>query len=142
MKLILCRNRSIGSWFLRAAMWSRWSHAAVYDERDGIVYDSTFWQGGVKSHFYTDFCERYPQREIRDLTPEVTDSSARYWLAAQIDKPYDWTALLSFVVHRNWQDPDSWFCSELAESVRDQFGVPRFRAAVSRITPLHQDMVV
>lgn len=35
------------------------------------------------------------------------------FLHAQIGKPYDHTAIMAFAADRNWQDPDSWFCSEL-----------------------------
>lgn len=32
---------------------------------------------------------------------------------AQIGKHYDTTAIVGFVSGRDWQEPDSWFCSEL-----------------------------
>ena len=107
MKLILCRNRSMGSWLLRCAMWSRWSHSAIWDERDGVVYDSTFLQRGVRSHRAQDFYADYPVHEVRELSPGTTDSQARAWLMAQVGKPYDWTALLAFVFHRDWSAEDA-----------------------------------
>jgi hypothetical protein len=36
------------------------------------------------------------------------------WLLAQEGKPYDIEGILSFVSGRDWQEPDSWFCSEMA----------------------------
>lgn len=36
------------------------------------------------------------------------------YLRAQLGKPYDEKAILAFVVGRDWRDPNSWFCSELA----------------------------
>ena len=32
---------------------------------------------------------------------------------AQIGKPYATTAIIAFLMQRDWQEPDSWFCSEL-----------------------------
>lgn len=140
MKLILCSNHTLGSYTLRAVMWSRYSHSAVYDDATGLVYDSTLLQGGVKSSPWFDWAEHYPNREVRELNIIDVDG-ARAWLDAQVGKPYDWTALAGMVVHRNWQEDDAWFCSELAEACITLFGVPRFRASMSLITPRHQDML-
>lgn len=35
------------------------------------------------------------------------------FLTQQIGKPYDTTAIMAFAARRNWEEPDSWFCSEL-----------------------------
>lgn len=137
MKLLLCTKPGLSSAFLRLVMWSKWSHSAILDE--GIVIDATLMQGGVKAHTADDFFAKYPTYEVRDI--EVDVDKARYWLQAQIGKRYDWTALLSFVVQRDWQKPDAWFCSELTEALISMFGKPRFRASAQRITPRHQEML-
>lgn len=143
MRLILCtRPRSPSAWLLRALMWSRWSHSALLDEAEGLVYDSTFLGGGVRATSMTEFLSHYTAYELRPLTLTVPESVARAWLAEQLGKPYDWTALLSWIVRRNWQEDDAWFCSELTEAFIDNFSIPRFRESVSRITPRHQDMLV
>ena len=137
MKLILCTKPGISSALLRLVMWSKWSHSAVLD--GGVVIDTTLWQDGVKPHTSEDFFAKYPTYELRDI--EVDETPARYWLTAQIGKKYDWTALFSFIVQRDWQDPDKWFCSELTEAMISKFGKPRFRASAQRITPRHQEML-
>ena len=137
MKLILCTKPGLSSAFLRLVMWSKWSHSAILD--GGLVYDSTLWQGGVRVHTSEAFFEHYPTYEPRDI--EVDEPRASYWLTAQIGKGYDWTALLSFVVQRDWQEDDKWFCSELTEAMISKFGKPRFRASAQRITPRHQEML-
>lgn len=141
MKLVLCtRPGNPFAWLLRAVMWSKSSHSAVYDEELGIVTDSTFWQGGVKEHSAEDFFKHYPVYELRDAGIKDV-AGARAWLKAQLGKKYDWTALLSWVVRRNWQEDDSWFCSELAEAMISKFGKPRFRETAARISPRHQEML-
>ena len=137
MKLILCRGNTIGSWLLRTVMWSKWSHAAILD--GGCVTDSTLLQGGVRWHIVDEFFTHYPSYELREI--EVDEPAARAWLAEQVGKRYDWTALLSWVVRRDWQEDDSWFCSELCEAMISKFGKPRFRETASRISPRHQEML-
>ncbi len=138
MKIILCRNHSIGSYLLRLVMWSRYSHTAI---RDGdYVYDSTMLQGGVEVHPYARWKEHYPVTDEREV--EVKDlGAARAWLKDQVGKPYDWTALLGLLSRRDWQQDDAWFCSELAETFRSLFSAKKFRADAWLITPHHQDIV-
>lgn len=139
---VLCTQpNNIGAWFLRLVMWSRWSHSAIYDAATGVVYDTTFWGGGVEEHEASHFFEKYSKSEQREILV-IDRASALIWLDDQVGKKYDWTALLSWIVRRNWQDEDSWFCSELTEAFRNLFSTPRFREKVSRITPRHQDMVI
>jgi uncharacterized protein YycO len=143
MYLILCTNRkNVFAWLLRFLMWSKWSHSAIFDQRRGVVYDSTFFGGGVRVTPSREFFERHVINEQRHVhVPTSKLHEARYWLDLQVGKPYDWTALLSWVVRRDWQQEDAWFCSELSETFRTLYSRPIFRAEMSRITPRHQDMV-
>lgn len=141
MYIVLCTHGGLAAWFLRFVMWSRWSHAAIFDSSADIVWDTTFWQGGVRKTFAPEFFSKYRRYELRPVDWADVDG-ARAWLNAQVGKPYDWTALLSWVVRRDWQEDDAWFCSELVEACRSRFGRPVFREQASRITPRHQDMVV
>lgn len=141
--IILCRSNSLGSKFLRLVMWSRWSHSALYDFDTGQVYDSTLLQGGVKVRQVTDFLDLYPDHELRLVeVPEPEAQNARDWLAAQVGKGYDWSALLGFLFQRNWQETDRWFCSELTETFRGLFSTPKLRSGAWRVTPHHQDIVL
>jgi uncharacterized protein YycO len=141
MKLILCRNSSLGSMLLRTYMGSRWSHAAIWDEERGTVYDSTMLQGGVKVHDELAFFAHYPV--CRDISMVVNNpGDARAWLDAQVGKPYDWSALAGiFFRTSKWEDDDRWFCSELAETFRTLFDRRVFSELACRITPYHQDIV-
>lgn len=141
--IVLCRNRSLSSWLLRFFMWSRWSHSAILDHRTGTVYDSTFIHGGCKTWDAKEFFHRHTQMELRPVdVPVEREAEALAWLNAQTGKPYDWTALVGFVLRREWQEDDSWFCSEETETFRSSFATPRFRLGAGRVTPGHQDMIV
>ncbi len=56
---------------------------------------------------------------------------------AQLGKPYDWPGVLGWGLRqRNWQQDDSWFCSELVAWAFLQAGHPLLRAEDAwRITP-------
>jgi hypothetical protein len=56
---------------------------------------------------------------------------------AQRGKPYDATAILAFVVNRDWREPDSYFCSELAASCLETAGIcPPLYSPVNKIEPV------
>jgi len=133
MKVIYCANNSIGSWLIRLFTWSRFSHT-VYVEDDTHVIDSTLQHGGVRRRLLADIYSQYPT--IAEVTIDLPDEQAALEFArAQIGKPYDQTAILGFVFHRNWAEDDSWFCSELIEAVAVAGKRLRFRDGLYRISP-------
>ena len=88
-------------------------HVAV--QIDGEIVDTTLSQRGVKRQPREDFLARY---DVVDEVPVVLPNPrvANDWLRRQVGKPYDWTAIAGFVLWRDWQDEDRWYCSELAAS--------------------------
>ena len=52
---------------------------------------------------------------LRVNLPATPEQEKRFYdfLAAQQGKPYDGTAIVAFIVDRDWQENDMWFCSEL-----------------------------
>lgn len=66
--------------------------------------------------------------------PQAIIDAAR----SQLGRPYDWTAVVGLGLHRDWQEDDAWFCSELVAWAAAQAGEPWFReSALRRITPQH-----
>jgi len=56
----------------------------------------------------------------------------------ELFKPYDWRAICAFGMgERDWEAPDSWFCSELQMSVLKKAGIwkPAGEAHIDRIDP-------
>ncbi len=69
------------------------------------------------------------------VTPEK-DAAWLSFLMAQIGKPYDKTAIWGFAAGRDWREPDSWFCSELAAAALEQAGAcPVLYTPANKITP-------
>ena len=73
---------------------------------------------------------------MSNLPPVPNEGKSLGMALQQIGKPYDWRALFGFLFHRDWTEPDSWFCSELVAWSAQQGGARWFRSdALNRITP-------
>lgn len=57
-----------------------------------------------------------------DHTPEQALRIALF-AAAQIGKPYDWKGIWGFATRNDWENPDKWFCSELASAALLNAGI-------------------
>lgn len=104
IRLRFSTQHALGSAAIRWFTWSEWSHV------DAVLPDGRWFgaraDGGVQAR------DPYPVARSRvldvDLPPEALDRAL-----SQLGKPYDRTAIAGFVLRRDWQEPDSWFCSEL-----------------------------
>ena len=69
-------------------------------------------------------------------SPEVAGAYYRF-LKAQEFKPYDMEGIAAFISGRNWDDPNSWFCSELVAAGLQTCGYLSHPLAASsnKITP-------
>lgn len=126
------------SWLIRMITWSRWSHVSIVDG-DTIIQAHAL-HGVVRSSLAEaiDTAKRVQLVRLPASNPAAVIAAA----ASQIGKPYDWTALFGFLVRRDWQADDSWFCSELVAWAFDKGGSPLFRLdALHRVTPEHIAML-
>jgi uncharacterized protein YycO len=133
VKLLFCSNpRNPLSWAIRVGSWSRWSHVAIVDG------DSVIEAVALKGVTRTSLDARLRQDPSWAVSELPCNDAAAVIAAAagQIGKPYDYTAVLGLGLHRDWQQDDSWFCSELAAWSFQEGGSPLFRAhAARRVTP-------
>jgi len=119
---------------IRATTWSRWSHVALID--GDTVIESVALKGVRRvplaealSHAKASARVDLPCRNPAALIAAAT---------SQIGKPYDYAAIVGLGLHRDWQEDDSWFCSELIAWAAEQAHSPLFRSeSVRRITPEH-----
>ena len=133
MRVLLCASNQIGSHIIRAATWSRWSHAAIIDG-DEII--EAVWPR-VRVSPLADALVSHPRWVIIDI-PVADESAAIAAARSQIGKPYDLWGVLGLGLKRQWQDDDAWWCSELITWAAKQGGTDLFRPdALRRITPEH-----
>lgn len=119
---------------IRAATWSRWSHVALVD---GLcVIEATVVHGVRRISLMAAINQS--QEFVLATLPCVNSAGVIAAAANQIGKPYDYTAILGMGLHRDWQEDDSWFCSELVAWGFSAAGQPLFRGeCMRRITPQH-----
>lgn len=118
------------SLIIRLFTWSRWSHCGIITEDGKSVIESVGGKGVIVTPLL-DFKRRYSKWHIAYVP--VQNRRISYQLArAEIGKEYDLKALFAIALRRDWECPDSWFCSELIAHACQ--GLYR-RESVSRITP-------
>lgn len=133
MQVVFCSNKQPAALLIRAVTWSRWSHVAV------VVGDQVIeavWPC-VRARPLADLLKDHPVHVVVDL-PCRLESAAQEALRSQVGKPYDLSGVFGLALHRDWQEDDRWWCSELVAWAFDQGGSPLFRPeAMHRITPEH-----
>ncbi len=122
------------SWAIRVCTWSAWSHVAlvagdqVIESMPGHGVRRVPLAGAIQC------ADRYELATMPARDPARIIEAA----ASQIGKPYDYEAIGGLGLHRDWQQADAWFCSELLAWSFHQAGEPLFRAdCVRRVTPQH-----
>lgn len=133
MHLISVNSKGIGGILVSLFTFSKWNHSAIYFEDTGRVYDSTFFTG-VRCTNIESYKQKYPRHDIYYIRVPDEDSAKKF-AHEQLGKSYDWTALFGLVFRNSWEEPDSWFCSELAEATIKASGLTRFRDVVSKLVP-------
>lgn len=123
----------IGSFIIRKFTRSNWSHVAI--EHNGMVIESVT-HGGVRMIPLAEFERKYP-RLFKMHLPTTANAKIFDKIKTQIGKKYDWTAIFAFGFNRDWQENDSWFCSELIMNgiLEAGYTVLNPSVEVSRITP-------
>ena len=133
LTLLFSSNSGPWSAIIRSATWSRWSHVAIVSGFHVIEAVTS----GVRRRPTMAAIHAARDASFVDL-PCADPQSIVDAAESQIGKPYDWTALLGIGLHRNWQDDDAWFCSELVAWSFAAAGQPLFRKEVMRrVTPEH-----
>lgn len=134
MILVFTRSHSLSSAAIRLATWSRWSHVALVSGTSSGI-DSTARLGVVERPLDEILCDASEFRFVEfPIKKERVIEVAR----TQLGRPYDWTAVTGIALRRNWQDDDSWFCSELIAWASHAAGAPLFRPeSLYRVTPQH-----
>ena len=108
--VVFASNNQPASLIIKLFTLSHWSHVAILDD-EGYIYDSTLISGVRRIHF-DEWKEHY--RELDFTIFPVKDRSKVFeWLSTQVGKGYDALGIFSFILRKNYEDKDKYFCSEL-----------------------------
>ncbi|MGA3706574.1 YiiX/YebB-like N1pC/P60 family cysteine hydrolase [Ralstonia nicotianae] len=122
------------SWAIRVCTWSAWSHVALV-AGDQVIESMPGY--GVRRVSLAGAIQCADRHELATM-PARDPARIIEAAAGQIGKPYDYEAIVGLGLHRDWQQADAWFCSELLAWSFHQAGEPLFRAdCVRRVTPQH-----
>lgn len=122
------RRWNLGSWLIRWALpRSRFalaisSHCLI---QDGDHYIEAQMMGGVKRTIDA----LKPQTVVKVVKFQVPDAAAGLaWARSQVGKPYDFAGAFGVALapDRDWCEPDTWFCYELAAATMVNAGRDAF----------------
>lgn len=134
VRLLFSTSSHPGSALIRAFTWSNWSHVGLIDGDQVIEAVAPHGVRRVPLALAIEHAHRSAVVSLPCSDPGRIIGAA----ASQIGKPYDWTAVLGLGLHRDWQETDAWFCSELVAWAFTRAGESLFRAEVlRRVTPQH-----
>jgi uncharacterized protein YycO len=138
MYTIFCRRHNAGSFLLRTALWSSWSHCGIVTPHMTVIEAAAF--HGVVERPYAQFIAGVSRYSVKTIAlPD--DARAIAFARAQVGKPYDWAGVIGLGLRREWDEPDAWFCSELIEASAVAGRRPRFVHQAKRVTPRDSWMV-
>lgn len=113
IRLRFVTSHDIVSAAIRAAEYGFWASHVEAIMPDGKLLGAHFRGGVLARDPNYDTGTRTNEMIVKvETTPEI-EAAFHDFLVSQVGKAYDITAIEGLVARRNWQEPDSWFCSEL-----------------------------
>lgn len=135
VKLLFSKSRLPGSYLIRALTWSKYSHVEILLSDSHVI--GANYPKGVERQTLEGRIKKTSKYEIYEV--DADENMVSEFLKTQLGKPYDITAIFGILSRRDWQEPDSWFCSELVCAAFKYAKVDLVRKPVNRITP--QDLL-
>src|SRR5574343_68023 len=133
IEVVFTDSNSFSARCITAFTWSNYRHVGFYDRKNGSIIDSRSDYGGVSEYSFEKLKEDYSRILVRSF-PNVPLEALNI-ARSQIGKPYDWTALAGIGLHRDWQETNKWFCSELVTWACQQTGADVINKQSWRVTP-------
>jgi len=126
IKVHFCNSKKPGAILINIFTLSRYSHVAI--ETDKRIYESRLATGV--------HCPKSLHSIKRTIVfNDLNEDHIKAFLDTQVGKPYDKTAIMSFIFRRDWQETGSWFCSELVAMALKVGGIKNIPKNVSKIDP-------
>jgi len=123
--LFFTTSSSFFSWFVRQRTWGKFSHVQIITRitEQAIIEVVSADSNGV-------YCRDVRDKEFKHFAiltcPEITEEQRKNvvnFCLSQMGKPYDYIGLASFLVYKELQKDDRWFCSEIAYVAYKQAGI-------------------
>lgn len=108
--VVFASNNQPASIIIKLFTLSHWSHVAILDD-DGFIYDSTLLSGVRRIHF-DEWKTHYTNLDFT-IFPVKNRQKVFEWLSTQVGKRYDALGIFSFILRKNYEDKNKWFCSEI-----------------------------
>jgi uncharacterized protein YycO len=138
IRLRFVSHPGIFNWACRIAQYGFWAtHCEAMIPTGGRI-GAWYTEGGVKI-LPDNYDDGAFLKETFISLKTTFDQEKKFFefLHTQVGKPYDALAIVAFYSSRDWQEPDSWQCSELIGTALSYCGLFPQEMAVkfSRITP-------
>jgi len=138
VKLLFSTRRGIFSRAVRFITWSKYSHVDMIVGNKVIGASA---MNGVEMISLDDRLDAAYRWVIYEVPMQMINDPDDVYriISSQIGKPYDYTGILGFLFHRDWQKEEHWFCSELIAWAFCKAGINLLsdRVRKSRIAPEH-----
>jgi hypothetical protein len=113
IRLHFIKGEGVGDKLIQTVTWSDWSHVAL--EINGRIYEATL--NGVRTVSLEDFLRYYDEKKITHKAYRLHGlDEAKVWNRAigELNKPYDYTTLITHYFKIDYTERDKWMCSEYA----------------------------
>lgn len=135
IRFVTCRDPVSAG--IRAFEYGFWASHVEALMPDGTLLGAHY-DGGVQARERGYDKGKFSQElYVQIPAPPVMTDAFHSFLREQIGKPYDVDAIAGIVAQRDWQEPDSWICSELIAAALSASGYFPQHLAVefNHITP-------
>lgn len=135
--IALYRGKSLISRIIQVINWSPYSHAAWIDPLDGTVIEA--WHRGGVTHVKDISTNHTKGTEVEIYSVEGETEEyrqiIRHFLKNQIGAKYDFAGIIGFIIRKNIQRKNKWFCSELIAQAYQNANLPILNLPSNKIYP-------
>jgi uncharacterized protein YycO len=109
VKVVFGSNWKPASIFIKLFTWSRWCHCGIVDGE--YIIDTTL-ASGCRRILISEWVKHYDVYQVMDL-PVKSKEGCLELARSYVGSAYDWLGILSYVLYKDFEDKNKFFCSEL-----------------------------
>lgn len=134
IEVLFSKRHHPGSYLIRAVTWSEWSHCEL------VLPDGRLLSAAAPHGVSYDTLENrlHIASSVAKMTFPGNIDAAVQFAQSQLGRPYDYKGVIGLGIHRDWEEDDSWWCSEFVGKALLEGGFFPYRAeTIRRLTPHH-----